>query len=282
MSFDLLERIDKQTPGFTKTLSLIASYVKKEYLRIPFLSIQEMSKECGVSATSVHRFCISLGYLGYSELQKEIQNLVQQDFITKETQIYQDSGIEESGVLKYQIDSNIRVLQEMYTPDLNANFLKAAQKIKAGRKIYILGLRESYSVAFYLFQLLGEYMDNVQLLSLGVGDLYDRIATICEEDVLVAIGFKPYMKQIVEIIRYFRSKNATAIVMTDLHTSPLAVHANINLIPGNTTPSFGFVMAVTAIKALSIEVLHLYEKKEIEAISQQKENLLDKEDLFLP
>lgn len=282
MSFDLLDRIDKQTPDFTKTLSLIASYVKKEYLRIPFLSIQEMSKECGVSATSIHRFCISLGYLGYSELQKEIQNLVQQDFITKETQLYQDSGLEENSVLKYQVDSNIRVLQEMYTPDLNANFLKAAKKIKDGHRIYILGLRDSYSVAFYLFQLLGEYMDNVQLLSLGVGDLYDRIATICEEDVLVAIGFKPYMKQLVEIIRYFRSKNATAIVMTDLHTSPLAVHANISLIPGNTTPSFGFVMAVTVIKALSIEVLHLYEKKEIEAISQQKENLLDKEDLFLP
>ncbi len=282
MKFNLLNKIEEQEPHFTKTLSRIADYVRKEYLRIPFLSIQEISKECGVSATSIHRFCSTLGYSGYSELQKEVQALLQQDLVTKETATYRQWDNSNEGILKHQVDSNTKVLQEMYTQDLNDNFCEAARKIKTGRKIYVLGLRESYTIAFYLYHLLGEYMDNVELLTLGVGDLYDRLASIQETDVLFAIGFKAYMKQTVEIIRYFNSQKACVIVLTDLYTSPLAMHADISLVPGNTTPSFGFVMAVTIIKALAIEVLQLHKKEDIDAISQLKYTLFEQEEIFIP
>lgn len=281
MGFDLLDRIDRQSPNFTKTLAKIAEYVGREYMRIPFLSIQEISNECRVSATSIHRFCSSLGYSGYSELQKEIQNLMQQELKARESETYREWSDAEDGILKKQIDSNIRVLQEMYTEDLNANFVKAAGMIKRARRVYILGLRESYATAFYLYYLIRDYMDNVTLLSLGVDDIYDRISNISSDDILFAIGFKAYTKYTVDIIRYFRSKGAPTISLTDLHTSPLAVHADIRLIPGNKSPSYGNVMAITLTKALAVEVLSLHRSEDIGELSRQKEDLLKKKDIYL-
>ncbi|MCU6748777.1 MurR/RpiR family transcriptional regulator [Faecalicatena acetigenes] len=280
MKFDLLERIEQQSSNFTKVLTKIAAYVKKEYLRIPFLSIQEISSECGVSATSIHRFCTSLGYSGYSELQKVIQVLMQKELVIKETETYRGWGKEEGGILKKQIESNTEILKEMYTEDLNENFLKAAGKIKNARRVYILGLREAYSVAFYLYHLLSDYMDNVILLTIGVDDIYDRIANVKEGDVLVAIGFKAYTKNTVDVIRYFHSQKASTIALTDLYTSPLAIQADISLIPGNKTPSYGYVMAVTIIKALSVEVLSLHKNERMNENFKQKEELLKAMDIY--
>lgn len=281
MEFDLLERIDNQSSGFTKVLTKIAVYVKREYLRIPFLSIQEISNDCGVSATSIHRFCLSLGYSGYSELQKVIQALMQKELVLKETETYREWNCTEGGILKKQIESNIEVLNEMYTEDLDINFMKAAGIIKKAHRVYILGLRDAYSVAFYFYHLLGDYMDNVVLLSLGVDDIYDRIASIREDDILVAIGFKAYTKNTVDIIRYFHSKGAGTVTLTDLYSSPLAIHSDISLIPGNKTPSYGYVMAVTIIKALSVEVLNLYNNEKLKEGFRKKEELLKTMDVYL-
>lgn len=281
MSFDLLDRIDAQSAGFTKILTKIADYVKREYMRIPFLSIQEISHECDVSATSIHRFCKSVDYAGYSELQKEIQNLMRQELTIKETETYREWGSAEDGILKKQIDFNIQVLQEMYTGELNANFVKAAVLIKSARRVYVLGLRESYATAFYLYYLLGDYMDNITLLSLGADDIYDRISNLNGGDLLVAVGFKAYTKYTVDIIRHFRSQGSATVALTDLHSSPLAIHADVCLIPGNKTPSYGNVMAITIIKALAMEVLSLYKAEEIDEFSRQKEDLLKTKDIYL-
>lgn len=281
MAFDLLKRIDQQSGNFTKILTKVSEYVKREYLRIPFLSIQEVSNECGVSATSIHRFCSTLGYSGYSELQKEIQALMQNDLVMKEAETYREWDNTVEGILKKQIDSNIRVLEEMYTEDLNANFIKAANIIKKARRVYVLGLRESYSISFYLYYLLSDYMDNVTLLSLGVDDVYDRLNSVTGEDVLVAIGFKAYTKYTVDIIRHFSFQGGTTITLTDLYTSPLAIHSDICLIPGNKTPSYGNVMAITITKALAVEVLSLHRVEDIDELSRRKEDLLKMKDVYL-
>lgn len=280
MGFDLLDRIDEHEPGFTKILKKIAEYVRREYLRMPFLSIQEVSAECGVSATSIHRFCGALGYSGYAELQKEIQKLMQQDLTSKETETYRSWGNADECILRKQIDRNIQVLQEMYTEDLNANFVKAARLIKDARRVYVLGLRESYCTAAFFAYLLSGYMDNVILLTLGADDIYDRIANITTEDALLAIGFKAYTKYTVDILRYFHSNGASTICITDLYTSPLAIQADVALVPGNKTPSYSNVMAMTIAKALSVEVLSLHKDQEVDAISRKKQDLLKKKSIY--
>lgn len=280
MGFDLLDRIDEHEQGLTKILKKIAEYVRREYLRIPFLSIQEVSAECGVSATSIHRFCGALGYSGYAELQKEIQKIMQQDITSKETATYRSWGDADECVLRKQIDRNILVLQEMYTEDLNANFVKAARLIKDARRVYVLGLRESYCTAAYFAYLLTGYMDNVTLLTLGVDDIYDRIANVSETDVLFAIGFKAYTKYTVDILRYFQASGSTTICMTDVYTSPLAIHADVALVPGNKTPSYSNVMAMTIAKALSVEVLSLHKDQELDAISRKRQDLLKKKSIY--
>lgn len=280
MELNFLTEIDRQYAGLTRTFRKIADYLKKEYMQLPFQSIQEVAQAAEVSPASVHRFCIQLGYTGFPALQREIQTYLQKNLVEHESEAYRNWKESGNSILKEQVEKNTQVLQEMMTEDLDKNFELAVEAIKSARRVYIIGLRASYCMAVYMHNLLMEYMDNVILLTLGVDDIYDRIAGAKPEDVLLAVGFKPYTNYTVEILKHFRKVGAKTVAISDKPSSPLAINADISLLPGNKTPSYGFVMAVTIIKALGISVSRIHDPEVLEYYEKKKDFLL-KNDILM-
>ena len=280
MELLFLKTISEQYDTMTKTFRKIADYLKHDYVQLPFYSIQEVAQQAKVSPASVHRFCTSLGYTGFTSLQREIQVFLQKDIMENETEEYKHWKESEAGILQNQIDSNIQVLQEMMTEDLSISFEKTVNEIRKARRVYILGLRASYGVAYLFYHLLSESMDNVTILSLGADDIYDRISSVQPEDLLFTIGFKPYDQYTVNIAKNFHSLNAKIITLTDKANSPLAANADIALLPGNHTPSYGFVMAVTILKALGMAVNNLKEPEMLEYYERKKEFLFNNDILI--
>lgn len=280
MELKFLTEINRQYSGFTRTFRKIADYLKRDYLQLPFLSIQEVAHNADVSAASIHRFCIQLGYTGFSALQREIQAFLQKNLAERESESYRSWQKSGNSILKEQTEQNIHVLQEMMTEELETNFALAVKEIKAARRVYIIGLRASYCMAVYLYNLLMEYMDNIILLTLGVDDIYDRIAGAKPEDLLFAIGFKPYAQYTVDIVKHFCKIGARTVILSDNPSSPLAINADISLLPGNKTPSYGFVMAVTIIKALGVAVSNIQDPEVLEYFEKKKDFLLENDILI--
>lgn len=280
MEFEFLMKIEEEYGNMTRTFKKVADYILKNYLQIPFLSVQEVGAAAQVSPATIHRFCISLGYSGFSAFQKEIQLFMQRNLTENETETFKQWDSEETGILQNQIDVNAKILKEMYTDDLNNNFLRAVDEIVHARKVYILGLRSSHGCAYLLYYLLKEYMDNVYLLTIGVDDVYDQLTSVNENDVLFAIGFKAYTKYTVDIIRQFGVLKGTTVALTDKYSSPLSQYSHISLIPGNKTPSYGFVMAVTIVKALSGAVIQRLSPELLKRHDEMQELLL-KNDIYI-
>jgi DNA-binding MurR/RpiR family transcriptional regulator len=280
MAEEFLIKIDNKYNEMTKTQKKTADYIIKNYLQLPFMSVQEVGAAASVSPASIHRFCIYLGYSGFSEFQKEIQVYLQKTYTEAESAEYNAWNDLGTSVLKNQINTNLQVLSEMFTEELEANFNKAVNLILAGKRIYIIGLRASYGCSFLLYYLLKDYMNNITILTLGVDDIYDRISSVSSDDILISMGFKPYTKYTVDIIRYFKEYNAKTITITDVYSSPLSIYSDISLIPGNTTHSYGFVMAVTIVKALSVSVLQKLSSAAMEQYTE-KQVILKKNDIYL-
>ena len=53
MELNFLTEIDRQYAGLTRTFRKIADYLKKEYMQLPFQSIQEVAQAAEVSPASV-------------------------------------------------------------------------------------------------------------------------------------------------------------------------------------------------------------------------------------
>ena len=71
----LLKMIEQKSSTMTYQHQRIGAFLKRHHLKAAFLTVAEVAKEAGVSPATVVRFSAALGYKGFSELQKELQEL---------------------------------------------------------------------------------------------------------------------------------------------------------------------------------------------------------------
>ena len=62
---------------FTRSQKIIADYLTENLNAIAFCTLEELAEKINVSTTTIIRFSRTLGYSGYSEMQKDIQNNIQ-------------------------------------------------------------------------------------------------------------------------------------------------------------------------------------------------------------
>ena len=73
---ELLNRINNHYSAMSKGQKLLATYITDNYDKAVFLTAAKMGETVGVSESTVVRFATSLGYKGYPEFQKALEELV--------------------------------------------------------------------------------------------------------------------------------------------------------------------------------------------------------------
>lgn len=251
----LFHLLDQHYELFSKTQRIICDYIRENYLDLPYLSIAALSEKIGVSVGSITGFCKVLGFDGFTAFQKELQKIAQQElFSMREIKNSIAEASSNEGVLKEIIDSNILNLQRTQTDHLDQAFEESVDILCNAKRIYVIGLRSAYAVAHYFYFTLRDFKDNITLLSLAEGDVYDRIMHITPNDVLVTIGFDKYTKATCDVTRFFQERGCKIIALTDKLSSPLASLASTVLIAHNCSTTFSFVSAMTILNALVVGI----------------------------
>ena len=73
---DILSVISRGTAGFSKGQKLIAKYIVVNYDKAAFMTASKLGKTVGVSESTVVRFAAELGYDGYPEMRKALQEMI--------------------------------------------------------------------------------------------------------------------------------------------------------------------------------------------------------------
>ena len=73
---DLTSRINRSYGGMSKGQKLLANYITDYYDKAVFLTAQKLGETVGVSESTVVRFAMHLGYKGYPEFQRALEELV--------------------------------------------------------------------------------------------------------------------------------------------------------------------------------------------------------------
>ena len=85
---------------------------------------------------------------------------------------------------------------------------KQTLKILKAKRIYILGMRSSFTISQYLGFYLGIILDSVHIIRMDMGDAFEQVVKINEDDVLIAISFPRYSKKSYQIVSYAKEKGA--------------------------------------------------------------------------
>jgi DNA-binding MurR/RpiR family transcriptional regulator len=197
-------------------------------------SINSIAKQCGVHPSSLVRFAQQFGYSGFKEMQAVFQTRLataapgfRERIGALEQELSRNVDHGNLGHLKRLVVRDIAALQNLLEITTEASLAEAASLLTSADTIYIAGQLRSEPIASFLRYLLVMLHRRVIFLDPAGGLAQEMAATVGRRDVVVAIAFRHYAKEVVAISELAAVNQAPLIAITDSELSPLAKNAQI-------------------------------------------------------
>lgn len=231
VEYDIISKMNKKFEEFSKGQKRLADYILKNYDKAVFLSAAKLGETVGVSESTVFRFAVSLGYEGYPQFHKALEEVVKNKLNTVQKLEMTNDRIHQKDILKTVLQSDaekIRTTLEQIDP---AVFEMAVDTILEANTIYIIGVRSSAPLASMLAFHLNVVFSRVKLIETNsMGEMFEKIIHMDEKDVMVGISFPRYSLSTIRALEYAKKKGTTIVTVTDSHKSPLTRYSDCNLI----------------------------------------------------
>ncbi len=250
MKKKFLEKLSKEYDELSKSDKKIADFISFNQNRLSFINIMEIAAETKTSPASITRFVHKCGFKKYGDFQKIFQKEVEaKDAPLKKlkTSIAETNS---ENVLQEIIETNIDLLNEMDYKEIEKQLDTAIKWIKSSRKIYILGARGSYSLAHYLYYVLKEFRDGVELLISGASDFTDKLVFSQPDDLLFTISFHPYTNFTCQVTEFFHENKNKVITLTDKDNSVLAKLSDLVITSKNGGKAHTYIPTIAILNAL--------------------------------
>ncbi len=252
---DLIEVLKNDYDRFSKGQKEIARYIIENYDKAAFMTAGTLGKTVGISESTVVRFACALGYDGYPQLQKHLQELIKNKLTTVQ-RLNLMEGMDSTKIVDTVLKMDITNLKST-REELDVNLLdRVADTIVKARQIYVIGFRSSAPLAQFLVYYLSYIFDNPKLITIGTADTFTQFVHANEDDVVIGIGFPRYSNQTMEGLRFAKGRGAFIVTITDNVTSPLYEIANISIVTKSDMNSFvdSFVAPLSIINSLIIMI----------------------------
>lgn len=227
----IFSKIDLNNKKLSKGHKKLVQYISTNYDKAAFMTASKLGEKVGVSESTVVRFATEIGFKGYPELQKELQQMIKSKLTAVQRMEVSSNLIGEDNAIKKVLNGDIELIRDTLEIVSDSEFKKAVDMINSARKIYILGVRSSAALASFLHFYLNLVFENVVLIDTSSGsEMFEQMFRINEEDVCVAISFPRYSKQTINALRFISDRGTNIISITDSNVSPIAEFSNALLV----------------------------------------------------
>lgn len=252
---ELTNRINERYGSMSKGQKLLASYITDYYDKAVFLTAAKLGEVVGVSESTVVRFAAQLGYKGYPEFQKALEEMVRNKLNSLQRMEVTYGRIGQSKILESVLHADMEKIKgTLEKIDTNA-FEIAIDTILKARKIYIVGIRSCAPLASFLaFYLNFMFDDVIQLHTNSSSELFEQMVRIGKEDVIIGISFPRYSMRTLKALEFANNRNAKVITLTDSVHSPMNLYSSCNLIADSDMASIvdSLVAPLSVINALIV------------------------------
>jgi len=278
---ELIQRLNHSGKKLSKSHRRIAECIVTHYDKVVFMTASRLGEYVGVSESTVVRFAAALGYSGYPQLQKALQELIRHR-LTASQRFEMTSDMDHAQVLNKVLKADIQNIRATLDDIDIVSFEKAIDRIIEARQIYVLGLRASAPIAEFFVHYLKFIFPNVRVVTSGVSDVFEQLARIGEGDLLIGISFPRYTRRTIEVMEFAQSRGASLIAITDGPLSPLHSAADVCLMAKSDMASFvdSFAAPLSLINAL-IVALGQRRRQEVSDYFEKMEKIWNDYDVYL-
>ncbi len=279
---DLTNRINERYSSMSKGQKLLAAYITDNYDKAVFLTAAGLGEVVGVSESTVVRFAAQLGYKGYPQFQKALEELVRSKLDAVQCIEVTYGRISRSKVLESVLKSDIERLKGTLQKIDEHVFELAAETILSARRIYVIGIRSCAPLAQFLAFYLNYIFDNVILLHTNSSsELFEQMVRISREDVIIGISFPRYSLRTLKALEFANNRSAKVITLTDSVHSPMNLYSSCNLIAESDMSSIAdsLVAPLSVINAL-IVALCMRRQEEVAKMLETLEQVWDEYQVY--
>lgn len=252
---ELLLRLDEKYPKFSKGQKKLTDYIRKNYDKAAFFTAAKLGEAVGVSESTVVRYATQLGYKGYPEFQKALEELVRTKLTSVQRIEVTYGRMSKNDVLSSVLHSDIEKIKlTMESIDQNS-FNAAVETILNAKKVYIVGIRSCAPLAGFLSFYLNLICDNVvSVQTNSASEIFEQLIRIGEEDVIIGISFPRYSMRTLKALEFASNRKAKVITLTDSIHSPMTIYSSCNLIAKSDMASIvdSLVAPLSVINALVV------------------------------
>lgn len=206
MSLFEYEHIRGMRPGEFRVYNFIVSHMD----RIPEMKIRQISEACGVSTTTVLRFCEKAGCEGFTELKYRIRRELSED--------KRPAGFDSDPALQF-------IKNAEYDPEFSEKTVLAAEMCSRAAQIILYGDGGSSTLTRY-----GAYLFNSMGKSAFPAE--QAYGTVCPgtdiKSTLIVLSIEGEKVETVSMINRYKSSGAFVISITNTEHCPAAEMSDIN------------------------------------------------------
>lgn len=229
----LKDRIAERYPELSKQLQKIARFSLDSPNILALETIAAIAEQTGVQPSSMVRFAQSLGFDGFSDMQRVFrtqlvhQSRSYQERIDNLRQSQLSSNSVYSRVLNEFVEEGRQALLQLRDHTEEKSLDKAVSILAKAENIYVVAQKRAFPVAFYIHYALGRLGQRCHLLDNIGGTLLQQARLTTAKDALIAISFPPYTPEVLDAVNACTEQGTNIIAITDTIISPIALNSSL-------------------------------------------------------
>ena len=232
----LQDEIRRRYDTLSKRLKQVARYILDNSNSVAFDTVASIAQQADVPPSTLIRFANAFGFSGFNEMKQMFKQHLMEETAnyTERARLFSQTTTDDATppetkteILNMFTMVNTQALQQLAMQTSGDDLQRAVALLAEAENIYVIGLRRSFSVASYLTYAL-RHLDRKAFLIDGLGGMFtEQLSLVGPKDVVVAVSFSPYAREVVELVELGAQRKARQIAITDSQVSPLAAFSDV-------------------------------------------------------
>jgi DNA-binding MurR/RpiR family transcriptional regulator len=258
MNYDAVQaRILTELPELSAELRKAARFLVDHPDDVALVSMRVLASRSAVTPTTFVRLARRLGFDDWAALRKPFEDRLRSG---KGSLAAKAEALVQRGAGAIFAESMRAAAANLSAADAgndNREIAKACAILERAQRIRVAGFRSCRAPAHALVYLCRMFRHDVALLGSDGGALEAELAAVGKKDAVVAIGFKPYSRELGPVVEAARRRGAPIIAVADSMAAPIARHADVTLRFVTDSPSFfpSVAAALAIVEALAATML---------------------------
>ncbi len=228
---DFRQRLEDHLPSFTKSQRRIASYLLASYDEAAFLSAADLAERLNVSEATIVRFAKAIGYAGFPELRRCLQELFRAKAspASRLQRKLSELASSQGPILTKVLDMEVQYLTEASHSIEPADFDRAVEILLSGRRVFVFGSGPSGILADLAELRLRRFGILAIAMTESGRHLLEKLQLLQPGDVVLAAGFHYVRPELVTVLDHARATDCRSILLTDTLEPALRSQADVIL-----------------------------------------------------